>query len=114
MKCCDYSAGMLREPVTFERRALATDNAGGFTETWAAIPGAPTRAFARAPSGSERYSSDRVEAIGRVKLTVRYFAGLSERDAVTIRGVRHNIRFINNVEFRDLWLEIDAERGVAS
>jgi len=113
MKCCDYTAGMLREPVTFQRRTLASDGAGGFSETWAAIPGAPTRAFARTPGGSERYAHDRLEGIARVKLTVRYFAALTEGDAVILRGIRHNIRFINNVQFQDLWLEIDAERGVA-
>jgi hypothetical protein len=45
-------------------------------------------------------------------VTVRYFAGLTEADAVVINGKRANIRFINNVEDRDLWLVLDVQTGV--
>jgi len=33
---------------------------------------------------------------------------------VLIRSKAHNIRFINNVEFRNQWLEILVDGGVAS
>lgn len=113
MKCCDYHAGMLKEPLTFQRLTRTTDNAGGFTETWTTINGAPTRGHVMSPSGSERFANDRVEGIVRLRITTRYTDKVTERDAVMIRGIRHNIRFINNVEFADKWIEIDAERGVA-
>ena len=114
MKCCDMNAGMLKEPVSFERRTLAADGAGGQTETWAVIPTAPARAFVKPVSGSERWASDRTEAIVRLRLVTRYSAGLREGDRVKIRGRVHNIRFIDNLEFRDKWLQIDVDGGVAA
>lgn len=113
-KCCDdYNAGMLNEPVSIERAAKVSDGAGGYTETWAVISGAPTRAHAKYLSGSERWASQRVEATAKLRIAVRYFDGLLESDSVVIRSRRCNIRFINNVEFRDRWLEIDLDEGVA-
>jgi len=114
MKCCDVNSGMLREPVTFQRMTRTTDGAGGQTQTWATIAGAPTRAYVKAASGSERFAHDRVEAIVKLKLTTRYTSTLRESDRVLIRGKAHNIRFLNNLEFRNQWLEIGVDGGVAS
>ena len=114
MKCCDINSGMLREPVTFQRQTRTTDGAGGQTQTWAAVSGAPTRAYVTAASGGERYSHDRIEATIRLKLVTRYNSGLRESDRVLIRGKAHNIRFLNNLEFRNQWLEILVDGGVAS
>jgi SPP1 family predicted phage head-tail adaptor len=114
MKCCDMNAGKLREPVTFQRRTLTSDGAGGQTEEWATISGAPTRAHVRPVSGSERYASDRTEAIVRLRLVTRYTNLLREGDRVTIREKVHNIRFLDNIEFKDKWLQIDVDGGVAA
>ena len=113
MKCCTYTAGMLREPVTFQREALTSDGIGGSSKAWGTIAGAPTRAMARMLSGFERAQADRTDASVKVRLVVRYWAGLREADSALIRGKRHNIRAINNVDFADKWLEIDLDGGVA-
>lgn len=113
MGCCDITAGMLKEPVTFERQSQVSDGVGGYTYSWAAISGAPTRAMVKAMSGSERYASQRAEATAHIKVTTRYFSDLKEADSVVIRGIRHNVRFIDNVDFEDRWLVISVERGVA-
>jgi len=105
---------MLSHTVTFQRRTLASDNAGGQTETWAAISGAPTRAHIKPLSGRERFVSDRIEASLRVRVLVRYSTTIIEGDRVLIRGQAHQIRFINNLEFADRWLQIDCEGGVAT
>lgn len=110
MKCCDYTAGMLREPVTFQRVALVSDGAGGQTRTWSTLQAA--RAQVKMQSGSESMRSDRLEALRSYRVVVRYFAGLTEADAVLIRNRRHNIRTINNVELENLWLVIDTDEGV--
>jgi head-tail adaptor len=114
MKCCDMNAGMLREPITIERAAKVPDDAGGTTETWGAIVGAPDRAYPKALSGSERFASDRVEATTRWRITFRYFDGLLESDRVVFRARAYNIRFINNLELRDKWLTLDLDGGVAT
>lgn len=114
LKCSDMNAGKLIHTVAFERRTLAADGAGGQTETWAAISGAPTRAWATNTGGSERYASDRTEAIVRVRLVTRYSTLIREGDRVKLKGRVHNIRFIDNVEFADKWLQIDVDGGVAA
>lgn len=105
---------MLSHSVTFQRRTLASDGAGGQTEVWATISGAPTRAHIKPLSGRERFVSDRIEATLRVRVLVRYSTAINETDRVIIRGQAHQIRFINNLEFADRWLQIDCEGGVAT
>jgi SPP1 family predicted phage head-tail adaptor len=114
LRCCEFHAGRLKEPVTFERRTLTSDGAGGQTETWAKITGSPSYAAVLPVSGSERYASDRTEAIVRLRLVVRYTSDLLESDRVKIRGKVHNIRYLDNIEFADKWLQIDVDGGVAA
>lgn len=102
---------MLKTPVTFERRTRAADGAGGYAETWATLRA--TRGRMRAMSGGERWASSRVEASSTHKLVVRYFADIKESDRVIVGSRAYNIRFINNVEYENKWLEITLELGVA-
>jgi head-tail adaptor len=112
--CCDYSSGILREAVTFQREAATAGTAGTFTKAWATVSGAPTRAHVRGMSGREERTGDRTDAVARLRVVVRYSAALREGDRVLIRTRAHNITRIDNVEFRNQWLEIDAEAGVAT
>jgi len=112
--CCDYSSGLLREAVTFQRETATAGAAGTFTKAWATVSGAPTRAHVRGLSGREERTGDRTDAVARLRVVVRYSAALREGDRVLIRTRAHNITRIDNVEFRNQWLEIDAEAGVAT
>jgi head-tail adaptor len=112
--CCDYSSGILREAVTFQRETATAGVAGTFTKAWATVSGAPTRAHVRGLSGREERTGDRTDAVARLRVVVRYSAALREGDRVLIRTRAHNITRIDNVEFRNQWLEIDAEAGVAT
>jgi SPP1 family predicted phage head-tail adaptor len=107
-------SGKLKEPVTFQRRTLTSDGAGGQTESWATVSGAPTRAHVMPTGGSERFAHDRTEATVRLRLVVRYTTALRESDRVTIRNKVHNIRFLDNIEFANKWLQIDVDGGVAA
>lgn len=113
MKCCDYSLGKMREPVEFQRATRTSDNYGGASDSWAQITNSPEWAEVKAVSGGERFASDRVEATVRFRVVVPYFSGLKESDKIVFRSRSHNIRFINNVELRDMWLVIDVDGGVA-
>ena len=110
--CSKYSARMLREPIEFQRMTRTGDGAGGFTEGWAAITGAPTRAMVKALSGSERFQSQRTEATASHKIVVRYNAGLTAVDRAVIRGRAFQLLFLNNVDYGDTFLEITAMLGV--
>ena len=114
MKCCDVHAGLLREPVTFQRAARTSDGAGGQTQVWSTVSGAPTRAYVKPTGGSELYQHDRVEAVPRLKVVTRYNASLVEGDRVLIRSKAHDIIRIDNVEFRNKWLEITVNGGAAA
>lgn len=112
MKCCQYNAGQLRTTCQFQRKTRVPDGKGGWAETWANLAGAATRGHFKALSGSERFSSQRAEATTRNRLVVRYFAGLTDEDRVVVGGRRYDVTFINNVELRNLWMEIDLSGGV--
>lgn len=114
MKCCDVHAGLIREPVTFQRASRSSDGAGGSTQSWGSVSGTPTRAFVKPTGGTELYQHDRVEAIPRLKVVVRYFSGLLESDRVLIRSKAHDIIRIDNVEFKNKWLEITVNGGSAA
>jgi len=116
VNCCatsKYNARQLREAVTFQRVTNTQDDYGARVQTWAAITDAPTRAMVKPMSGGERYASARTEATSTHRIVCRYFADLTEKDRVVIRGRAYNIRFIANVDFDDQWLEISAELGAA-
>jgi len=100
--------------VTFQRETATAGVAGTLTKAWATVSGAPTRAHVRGMSGREERTGDRTDAVARLRVVVRYSAALREGDRVLIRTRAHNITRIDNVEFRNQWLEIDAEAGVAT
>lgn len=114
MKCCDMNAGMLREPVEFRRQTRTDDGAGGFTEAWGAIAGAPTWANVKPMSGGEMWHSQRIEAKEGFRVVVRYWDGLLPSDVIRVRGRDHNILHIKNVEMRDEWLSITTSLGRAN
>lgn len=114
MKCCDMTSGMLGTPITVQRSTKTSDGAGGFTETWASLAGAPSRAFVRTVSGREVFANDRTEARPSLRIVTRYNASIIEADRIVIRGKAYNITALNNMEFQDKWLEIDLSGGVAT
>lgn len=112
MKCCDYTPGMLREPVTFQKQVL-TSIGGGATQL-SYVDDFTARGFMKPLSGREVLYAERLDAQTRNRLTIRYTAKLTESHRAIIRGRAYNIRYLNNVEFRDRWLEIDLDGGVAT
>ena len=114
MKCCDIHAGMLRTPCQFQRKTRISDEAGGWYEDWSNLAGAATQCHFKALSGGERFQAQRAEATTRNRIVCRYFAGLTEADRVVIGGRRYDITFINNIELRNRWFEIDLSGGVAT
>lgn len=110
-KCCDYTAGMLRETVTLKSQTK-TSIGGGATEI-AYTTYATVRGMLKALSGGERLYASRLDATTRNRLVIRYRSDVTESDQVVVRGKAYQIRFIDNVEFRDKWLVLDLDGGVA-
>lgn len=111
MKCCNVKAGMLREPVEFQRQ-VKTDIGGGAT-TITYVKRVDLRGHFKPMSGSERMYVERIDATTRNRLIIRHRTDLLESDRVIVRGRAYQIRFINNMEFRNKFLEIDLDGGVA-
>lgn len=111
-KCCDFTAGMMREPVEFQSQQKSSIGGGATEITYATK--ANVRGFVKPVSGSERLYAERLDAQTRYRLVIRYRSDIIESDRVIIRDKAYQIRFINNLEFRDKWLEIDLDGGVAT
>lgn len=106
-----YRAGELRERVTFRRKSEETDEYGTVSETLSDI--ATVWAHVRPMSGRERTQAQQLEANANYLVVVRNRDELTEADVVVWRGDTMNIRFIKDRGPRSLYLEIEAERGVA-
>jgi SPP1 family predicted phage head-tail adaptor len=112
MKCCDITAGMLREPADIQTQETA-DIGGGATEL-----SYTTRATVRGKmlplSGNQVLYANRLDARTKNRFMMRYRSDLTESDRLVIRGRAYNITYIDNVEFRDKWLVVDLDGGVAT
>jgi len=111
-KCCNFTAGMLREPV--EIQSQETTSIGGGATELTYTNKANVRGHFKPMSGSERLYAERLDATTRNRLVIRYRSDLTESDRVIVRGKAYQIRFIENVEFRNRWLVIDLDGGVAT
>jgi SPP1 family predicted phage head-tail adaptor len=112
MKCCDVTAGMLRHTVALERLTKTPDGAGGFVKAWNSL--ASVKAYMKVSSGSEQFSQDRLNAVQRVRAYIRYRSDLLPNDRLVFQGKNYQIRNINNLEFKNKYLELDLDSGVAT
>lgn len=106
--------GLADQRVTFQRYAETSDGIGGTTQAWADFATTPTVWAKVTPRiGSEKLEEGRVNASGMATFTVRYRSDVTETDRLIWRGEAWNIRRIMRKSGRNLWLDIEAERGVA-
>ena len=111
MNCCDIYPGLLNRRISIERKTLTADSLGGFTEEWQ--PLAQPWAHIKPMSGRELIHADKIDATAVSRFVIRFNANLREDDRILYRGVYYNIRSLINIEERDQYTEITAERGVA-
>lgn len=106
--------GAMTQRVTFQAYTEAADGAGGKARTWADVPSVATVwADVRPSSGGESLEDGAHNATGRYVFRVRNRTDISERDRILWAGEPYNIRQIRRAGGRPLYLEIEAERGVA-
>jgi SPP1 family predicted phage head-tail adaptor len=106
-----FAPGEMNERIGIVRETRTPDGAGGQTLTLSTI--ANLWAHVRPRSGREMERFDRLNASGLYLFVIRYRTDLEESDRIFWRGEFYNIRFISQGSGRNLYLEIDAERGVA-
>lgn len=106
--------GSLDQRITLQSLTRAPDGMGGSSSAWTNISGCATVwASARPGSAREALASDRVNAGGLYVFTIRNRDDLNEADRIVWRGENYNIRAVRRRGGRELYLEIEAERGVA-
>ena len=106
-----YHPGEMNERIQIIRETRTSDGAGGQTLSLTTL--ASVWAHVRPRSGREMERFDRVNASAMYLFVIRYRTDVEESDRVLWKGEYYNIRYIAQGTGRALYLEIDAERGVA-
>ena len=112
MKCCEITAGMLREPLTIQRQVSVSDGMGGQAIQWITL--ATIRAHVAPLSGREVVQAMQLQASITHRIYMRYRADLTPADRIVMRGQPLQVRAIINVEMRNRWLELACDQGVAT
>jgi len=106
-----WMPGELDQRITIRRETLADDGMGGSTVSLADVATVWAKAIAR--SGREREYSDRLNAEGSYTFVIRWRNDIRESDRILWNSVQYNVRAISQDGGRKMYLELDAERGVA-
>jgi SPP1 family predicted phage head-tail adaptor len=112
VKCCEITAGSLREPLQIQRKATVSDGMGGQAIQWVTM--ATVRGDVRPLSGREAVQAMQLQASLTHRIYIRYRADLTPADRLVMRGQPLQIRAIVNVEMRNRWLELACDSGVAT
>ena len=107
-----WQPGELDQRITIVREALTTDGMGGQTVSTSTV--ATVWAKVVALSGREAVRDDRLNAESAYLFVIRWRSDVREADRITWGGVTYNIRAIKQDGGRKMYLEINAERGVAN
>lgn len=112
MKCCQLSAGKLRNTIIFETPTLTPDGYSGSSVDWSNF--AVIRSMIKPVTGSERWQSQRLETNITHRIFIRYRAGLNTEMRINYNGRLMQIEAILNIEERNKWFEIHATEGEAT
>lgn len=112
MKCCDVTAGMLREKLFIQRETLTQDALGGDVKEFSSI--GSTFGYVQPTGGGERFFGQQLEATITHKIVIRFRTNINPADRILLRGEPLQIRRILNLEMRDKFLELHCEQGVAT
>lgn len=112
MKCCDLTAGSLRDTITVQRQSAQSDGMGGQAIQWDDL--FSTRAQVKPLSGREALQAMQLQATITHRIYIRFRADLTTADRILLRGQPLQIRSILNIEMRSQWLELSCDQGVAT
>jgi len=96
----------LRHRITIEYRVVTTNENGYETEIWQEYK--KVWASVSNLSGREYYEAAAVKAEETVKFTIRYMKGIDSAMRILFKDKRHNIVSIDNIKYRDRFIEIKA------
>lgn len=109
-----YTAGEFRSPIAIERPTSVPDGVGGQEVTW--NPYLPVVwCFMENRMSKEDYgdsSTGRVRSFNKVNFVTWWRDDILVTDRIFYLGVYYNIRGVNNLLFRNKFLQMVAESGV--
>lgn len=108
----NYRMGQLTQRIAIERDVTQSDGTGGQEKTATTI--ANIYAYVRNKSTRELLAAQQVSATASVMFVVRWRGDVLPSDRIIWKGVRYNITNSPSPDSRQAFLEIEAERGVAS
>lgn len=106
-----WRTGELDQRVEFKQPSYVVDSVGGRTKTF--VTNFSCWAKVKAKSGREYNDNDQVEASGNYTFVIRWRDDFDETNQIIWNGQAYNIHFVSQMGGRKLYLEINAERGVA-
>lgn len=106
-----YQIGELDQLVIIRREVRTPDGMGGSRLEWQDVD--EVWALVRPMSGRERLAAGRVEASANYLVVVYAGTTVLANDIIVWNGIELNVRFPKNRGSRSLFLEIEAEMGVA-
>lgn len=106
-----FRAGELDQRIKIMRGVDTPDGYGGNTVVFTEVN--EIWALVRPLSGREVTDYDRVNAESRYLFVVRYPIDIQDSDRIDWDGEGYNIRFRKKPKGRELYMQIEAERGVA-
>lgn len=112
--CGKYSAGDLKQIVAIEAKTRASDGMGGFTDTWATVSGAPTRAMITAAPGSERFGYMRQVPGNTYKMVTRGFANATAAQRVIWKNKEYAVLGVVDPDGSGDWAEWRLSDGAGS
>jgi SPP1 family predicted phage head-tail adaptor len=107
----NYRAGELDQRVKVMRQSNVSDGIGGNVLSWVEV--SEVWCHVRPLSGSERVDFDQVNAEARYLFVVRNGLDVTDSDTLSWDGIGFNIKIRKQPKKRAMYLEIEAERGVA-
>ena len=112
MKCCEISAGDLRNRVKLERLQSLPDGSGGFERAW--LPETYLWAMLKPLSGRERMEAERLDNPVRFRAIIRYREDITPADRIVYKERAYNIRALYDTEMKGRWLELELTQGDAT
>tara|TARA_R110000787_G_scaffold16_1_gene49 strand:+ start:378 stop:746 length:369 start_codon:yes stop_codon:yes gene_type:complete len=100
------------QTYTFQSLNKAPDGQGGFTSGWSTF--ATVTGFVKIDSGREGELDDHIKSEYSRKFSFEFVAGLQNNMRILYNGDIYNIRSINSVQDSTIWIDVMADKDVAS
>ena len=100
------SIGEMKHRITFQKFVVNVDENGFELEEWQDYK--TVWASVSNLSGREYYQAATIQAEKTVKFTIRYLSDLAEDMEILFEGKKYNITSIDNIKYKNRYIEIKA------